>query len=126
MFRFLRKKCFAILDAADNSVTFSKKLCKKLDVFNLDNARIITFKLAGSELYAFSVNPVLDEDTALSEIQYNSKHRCIGYEALCPTVNRIFYDYGIPAGTICKLSVTPAIIHGQNDSDVHYFIFEKP
>ena len=103
-----RSKCYVIADARDNSLTFSKELCRELDVFNLEDSRMMVLSLAGDgpRRYAFMpVPPDFKERTQLATIQYNSKYRCIGIESLVPTVNRIFYDYGIPANCKCRLSV---------------------
>lgn len=104
-----KRRCFVIADAKDNSITLSKQLCKVIGVFNLEENKILVFRLAntGSEkpCYAFALNPHLKEETQLCEIQYNAKHKCVGFETLCPTVNRIFYDYNLPADSVCKLTV---------------------
>lgn len=113
MFRKLRylldrKGCYVIADAKDNSVTFSKGLCSLLDLFNLDQVKVYVAELTGTggaKEYAFILNPKIDEPTQLADIMYNSKHKCVGFESLCPTVNRIFYDYGLPADSTCRLSV---------------------
>ena len=103
-----RKGCFVIADARDNSITFSKGLCTLLDVFHLDAVKVYVTSLSGQEgkkEYAFLLNPPIGEPTQLADIMYDTKHKCIGFESLCPTVNRIFYDYGLPADSTCKLSV---------------------
>lgn len=99
---------YAILDSSDNSVTVSKKLFRRMDVVGKDKAAVYVFKVGDD--YAFTVNPPL-ENTQLNEVQYNQKYKCIGFETLCPTVNRIFYDYGIKAGK-CKMTVIPEDIKG--------------
>lgn len=104
---FNRSKCYVIADSRDNSLTFSRQLCREIDVFNLDDNRVMVFSLKGEgpKRYGFMVNPELEQETQVNLIQYNSKYKSIGIESLCPTVNRIFYDYGIPANTKCRLSV---------------------
>lgn len=105
--RFLGNlRCFVIADASDNSITFSKGLCNKMRLLELDKAMVMTFLVSDSGRYAFTINPPFTEDeTQLAEVSYNGKYRCIGYECLVPTVNRIFYDYGLPMDSRCKLSV---------------------
>lgn len=113
MFRKLKyllnkKDCFVIADAKDNSITFSKGLCSLLDLWNLEQVKVYVTTLTGVEgkkQYAFILNPPIDVPTQLADIMYDSKHKCIGFESLCPTVNRIFYDYNLPADSSCKLSV---------------------
>ncbi len=96
---------YVIADATDNSITFSKRLFKDLDVMNLKAARVYTFFIPDTNCYGFMLNPEFEQETQLADIQYNSKKRCVGYECLVPTVNRIFFDYGLPANTRCKLSI---------------------
>ena len=112
--RWLRlRKFYVIADATDNSITLSKWLFRMMDVYNQDEAKVFVFSVnqindigeAFQKEYAFTLNPKLEQETQLCDIQYNQKHRCIGFETLNPTVNRIFYDYGLHTDTRCKLSV---------------------
>lgn len=91
---------YVILDPEDNSVTLSRKLYKHIER-NPREHKVFVFKV-GDE-YGFTLN-IPQEPTQISIIQYNSKYKSIGFETLCPTVNRIFYDYGLPLGK-CKLTV---------------------
>lgn len=121
---FHRHGLYVIADARDSSLTLSKGLCKAIGVYNLDENKVLVCSLSGHSVptYGFILNPKLETETQLSEIQYNSKHKCIGFETLCPTVNRIFYDYGLPAYSICKLSVKAAIA----GDGTRYFIICNP
>ena len=110
-------RLYVIADATDNSITFSKDLFFLLDVMEKEQAKVYIFHLANActedgnnayHLYAFCINPPIDQETVLADIQYNSKYYCVGFESLCPTVNRIFYDYGITAIGRVKLSVAAA------------------
>lgn len=110
-------RLYVIADSTDNSVTFSRDLFRMLDVMDEAEAKVFVFKLSnvcGAPLhdrygmrYAFTVNYPFSQETQVADIQYNPKHRCIGFECLCPTVNQIFYDYGLPAMSKAKLSVIP-------------------
>mgnify|MGYP000001664248 CR=1 FL=1 len=102
---FRRWTFYVIADANDNSITFSRALCSHIDVTALDVAKVMVCRVGKD--YCFMVNPDIDRDTQLADIQYNTRYRCVGFETLVPTVNRIFYDYGMPAGTRAKLSVEP-------------------
>lgn len=66
--------------------------------------------------------PVSEKDTQIADIQYNDLHMTIGFESLCPTVNRIFYDYGIGAIGNAKLSVTPS----RTADDKIFYKIERP
>ena len=100
---FRHRRMYVIADAQDNSVTISKALFKHMKVMKQDEAKVMVFR-AGDN-YCFTLNPTIEQPTQLADIQYNSKYRCIGFECLVPTVNRIFYDYGLPANSRVKISV---------------------
>lgn len=95
---------YVIVDGADNSVTLSKRLAKKMKVMQLAEVKVFVFYIPDMHSYGFMLNPHFESETQLSELQYNDKYRSIGFETLCPTVNRILYDYGLPQ-VKCKLSV---------------------
>jgi hypothetical protein len=103
---------FVIADGADNSVTFSQQLFRHIR------------RAAGDDTqhYGFTIDPQLEQDTQLADIQYNSKHRCLGFESLNPTVQRILYDYGVNVvDRPVKLSVS---VHTTNS--LTYYQIEKP
>lgn len=112
---YRHRSLYVIADPADNSVTLSRALFEHMDVMNQEQAKVFMFRMSGasrhcSKVYAFTLNPDIEQPTCLADIQYNSKHRSIGFEALVPTVNRIFYDYGLPYDRPVKLSVEPATV----------------
>jgi len=107
-----RRSFYVICDPADNSVTLSKALFKHMGVMKMEKAQVYVFSLATGMLpfrdkgeYGFITNPEFDCETQLADIQYNGKHKTIGFECLVPTVNRIFYEYGLPHDKPVKLSV---------------------
>ena len=130
--QYQQRTMYVIADPADNSITFSRRLFKRMDVMKLDVAKVMVFTVADKNLrssYAFCLNPPLDEPTQLADIQYNSKHKTIGFESLVPTVNRIFYDYGLPFDRKVKLSVsvenTP-LVPELCSHPVVYYIIHRP
>lgn len=134
-------RMYVILDARDNSVTMSRELCRHIGVDDLEQAKVFVFSIAGSDacgerkceaggedgaglgdkVYGFCVNPDVGEDAPLADIQYNSKYHCIGFESLVPTVNRILYDYQMPAGIRARLSVEHRTAPG-----LDYYIIHRP
>lgn len=119
---FRSNRLYVIADMTDSSVTVSKKLYKAMGVEDADCIRIFVFK-AGNE-FGFSVNweETECEDMPYSNLQYNSKHKTIGFETLNPTVAKMFYDYNIPSDiTKCKLSVSIEDANGRS-----YFKIHKP
>ena len=100
-------RLYVIADAKDSSVTFSRGLYKRLRVMRQTEAKIIVFTVSGTHDYAFMMNPpgLTKEDTQLADIMYDYSDGSVGFESLVPTVNRIFFDYGLPAESKWKLNV---------------------
>ena len=118
------RRPYVIMDGRDNSVTFSHRLYRHIELSThcKDAAKVFVFQIPDWHTYGFSVNPVLEKETQLADIQYNGKYKTIGFESLCPTVGRILYDYGMPDGLKVKLTVT---IHRLGDGGLFYNI-ERP
>ena len=100
-------RLYVIADAKDNSITFSRGLFKRMRIMQQDEANIICFRISGTSDYGFMLNPpgIDTASTQIATVMYNSEHKCIGFESLVPTVNRIFYDYLLPANSTWKLPV---------------------
>ncbi len=97
---------YIIADPNDNSITFSKQLVERMGLMDIGMAKAFVFIISkAGGCYGLTINPDLSDSDHLPDIMYNSKYKCIGFESLCPTVNRIFYDYGLPFDTKCKLAV---------------------
>lgn len=125
---FRRRSFFVICDPSDNSVTLSKALFKHMGVMEMDAAKVYVFSLATGAApfrdkgeYGFILNPDFDQETQLADIQYNAQHKTIGFECLVPTVNRIFYDYGLPFDKPAKLSVQVCVAQ-----DIQYYKICRP
>lgn len=117
---------FVIADGRDNSVTFSRRLFNHLHVFEQEEAKVYVFHLCNSvqgPLYAFMLNPEIELPTQLADIQFNQKHKCIGFECLVPTVNRILYDYRIQPERSVRLSVRP--VFEPHHQKYYYIILPK-
>ncbi len=100
-----RRACYVIADTRDNSITFSRRLFKELDIMGMDMAKVFVFFIPETGHYAFTLNPKIEQETQLADVMYNGKFKTIGFESLVPTVNKIFYDYGMDSDIACKLSV---------------------
>lgn len=102
------RRCYVIADPKDNSITLSKRLFAHIKR-NADGdgmAKVFVFFVPDEDRYAFMVNPNIEQETQMCEIQYNAKYKCIGFESLCPTVGRIFYDYGLAADKQKRLPIS--------------------
>lgn len=108
MKRWRAARYFVIADPSDNSITLSKNLFRHMHKnAGVDSeATVFVFRIPEQETFGFMVNPSLDRPTQLCQVQYNEKYRCIGFETLCPSVGRMFYDFGLPALRAIKLSVS--------------------
>lgn len=102
------RRCYVIADPTDSGITLSHALFRHMrgSVLSGEPAKVFVFFMPSENRYGFMINPRIDSPTQLCDIQFNSKYRCIGFESLCPTVSRIFYDYGIKNISPCKLSVS--------------------
>ena len=93
------KKRYITADASDNSITLSEKICKDLQI-DKGITRIFLFKIKGENSYAFKrVSKDFGEQTECGIVSYNPVLKTFGFIALCPTVNKIFYDLGIKSET---------------------------
>jgi hypothetical protein len=119
----LDPKLYVILDMNDSSISFSKVLHKDIEESHLKRknakGKVYAFYEPTSKKYGFAVDADITSNTQLADIQYNSKHGCVGFESLNPTVARILYDYGIKEEKV-KLNVTKRIA-----GDVCYYRIEK-
>lgn len=99
---------YVVADPADNSITLSKRLFRHIRD-NADaggEASVFVFRIPQNAAFGFMVNHGIDKPTQLCRIQYNGRYRCVGFETLCPSVGRIFFEYGLPPFRQAKLSVS--------------------
>ena len=130
--RYNKRGMYVIADGRDNSVTLSKRLFEVMKKDELsradgdpeaeptDGVKIYVFYIPADDCYGFTVNPVMSQETQLCTLQYNEKYKCVGFESLVPTVNRILYDYGLLAFSSFKLSVERCI-NGMGDITFVYY-----
>lgn len=118
----LRRHFYIIADASDNSMTINQELYNAMNVENAEDIRIFVFRVEDSFGFIINSEETKNDNVHYSTLQYNSKHKSIGFETLNPTVNRMFYDFKLP-GTItkCKLSVTKEKVKERT-----YFKIHKP
>lgn len=123
-----RKTCFVIADPRDNSVTLSESLAKRLKVFKRDVTNIFVFYIPALREYGFVVNAPMGDDVQMGTVQYNSKHRCVGFESLNPTVSSILFDYmpHAPHDVAVKLSVRTHKRIKIADDKYMVFVIERP
>ena len=113
---------YVIADPSDNSVTLSRPLFAHMRKEAGDDASVFVFRIPHHGTFGFMLNHDIAEPTQLCQIQYNGKYRCIGFETLCPSVGRIFFEYGLPALRPVKLSVS---VH-RTPQGKTYYQFDVP
>lgn len=115
---------YVIADPADNSITLSKRLFHhiKNNAAEGDAPVVFVFRIPEDGTFGFMLNPGIEQPTQMCEIQYNGKHKCVGFESLCPSVGLMLYEHGLPGDSIVKLSVS---IHHTSKGLIYYQI-EKP
>lgn len=119
---WLSMRYYVIADPADNSITLSRHLFKHIKSHNEEcDPKVFVFRISKNETFGFMLNPDIEQPTQMCDIQYNPKYHCVGFETLCPSVGRIFYEYGLPDHKV-KLSVS---IHKSQNRKL-YYQFDKP
>lgn len=120
------RRNFVIVDPNDSSITFSRSLfrnIKQLTEKSDNPPKAFVFYTPATRCYGFVIHVPFSQPTQLADIQYNSKHKCIGFESLNPTVSKILYDYGVAqAMKPCKLTVTTQL----TPQGRLYFQIERP
>ena len=102
------RRLYVIADPSDSSITLSRALFSHMrrNAGEGEGAKVLAFAVPESGTFGFMVNPKLERDTVTCQIQYNAEYRCVGFEALCPTVAMILYNYGFGADAAAKLGVS--------------------
>ena len=114
------RRMYVTADPDDSSLTFSKSLCRHLRLDEQEEAKVFVFRITEDGTFGFVLNPVLEQETQLADVQYNDKYNCIGIETLNPTVSRIYYDYRLPM-KVLKLPVEVCETNGMT-----YYKMHKP
>ena len=101
---------YVVADPADNSVTLSKRLFRHITMQaereGVADASVFVFRVKNGKEFGFMAGHGVEESAGLCRIQYNGKYKCVGFQTLCPSVGRIFFDYGLPALKPARLSVS--------------------
>lgn len=103
----MRGRYYVVADPNDNSVTLSEDLFNHLKDHSPDCslAQVFAFAVPKKKTFGFMFNPKFDSPTQLCDIQINDKYKSVGFESLCPSVTRMFYDFGMPIKGSAKFSV---------------------
>lgn len=127
LFRKLRDKIFSAmtnvmlfveLDATDNSITLSRRLVNHVKDKITEENNVYVFKVLEEYAFAINVKELKNEDTVRAPLQYNDRHKTVGFYAACPSVNRIVYDYNLPDQAIVR-------VKKKRKNNIEYFIMKK-
>lgn len=127
LFRKLRDKIFSAmtnvmlfveLDATDNSITLSRRLVKHVKDKITEENNVYVFKVLEEYAFAINVKELKNEDTVRAPLQYNDRHKTVGFYAACPSVNRIVYDYNLPDQAIVR-------VKKKRKKNIEYFIMKN-
>ena len=97
-----------IADPTDDTITFSRALCRRTKIFDKEKAEVLVFRTPdGCYNFCFAEDIAdLPKDTATWPVQYNTRYNTAGFHCPEPTVNRIFYDYGLSPDGPCQLRIS--------------------
>ena len=109
---------FVELDATDNSITLSRRLVNHVKDKITEENNVYVFKVLEEYAFAINVKELKNEDTVRAPLQYNDRHKTVGFYAACPSVNRIVYDYNLPDQAIVR-------VKKKRNNNIEYFIMKK-
>ena len=116
-------------DGRDSSITISYGLAQHMRLMEQEQAKVFVFRMDDDNgHFAFILNPkeLQGVDTVWCQVQFNNRHHCIGFETLCPTVQRIFCDYGIPSEHCFQTIRMSVIPHDMPYGDEVYYEIVPP
>lgn len=118
---------YVVLSAADDSVTFSPALLRAIRRHTGNDLKVLTLGVSGTQDYCFFVGPKMEELTdglKLPTIQYDIRTKEYGYHCFSPTVNKMFYEWGLDADAKVKCKVTRKKVRGQWCYIIHGRLWE--
>lgn len=101
--RLVNRGRYAIVDPADNSLTFSRRLLRSLHLQDGKENYALMFRVSSTGLFAFVANPEGMEGADLRNIQINQRLGTVGFET--PAVQRIYHEYGLPVSEMSRMRV---------------------
>lgn len=117
---------FVVLDGRCNSVTVSKCLYHHMTKPERSDYKIFVFKTSDTKQYCFAFREdfeqLKDTNTIFTELQFNEKHKKIGFRTDKPSVTGILSEYGIQAEGMVRLSVLPR----KTDNGSTFYEIQKP
>lgn len=114
--RLFGMRLYVVLNAADDSVTFSPALLRKIRRHTKGDLRVLTLAVKDTSDYCFFVAPKMEElkeEVQLPLIQYDIRTKEYGYHCFSPTVNKMLYGWGLEPDSKVKCRVSRKRLRGQ-------------
>jgi hypothetical protein len=87
-----------------------------------NSAQVFVFAIPEERTYGFTTH-IPQEPTQLCTIQYNSRYHSVGFESLCPSVVKMYYDYLFSLNRRYKLYVK--VRHTADGSTIFYQLIRR-
>lgn len=108
---FRYRNDFVVLDGRANSVTLSKGIYDHIMQKERTDNSIFMFRLSDRGTYGFCMREDWEElrkaNTAFTQLQFNKKHKKIGFRSDYPSVTAIIDEYDLPLNRMVRLTCIP-------------------
>ena len=102
---------FVVLDGRANSVTLSKGIYDHIMQKERTDNSIFVFRLSDRGTYGFCMREDWKElskvNTIFTQLQFNQKHKKIGFRSDYPSVTAILDEYDLPLDRMVRLTCIP-------------------
>ena len=108
---FMYRNYFVILDGRVNSVTLSKGVYRHIMHKERTDNSVFVFRLSDRGTYGFCMREDWEElckaNTAFTQLQFNQKHKKVGFRSDRPSVTAILDEYNLPLNRMVRLTCIP-------------------
>lgn len=108
---FRHRNDFVVLDGRANSVTLSKGIYEHIMQKERTDNSIFVFRLSNRGTYGFCMREDWKElskvNTIFTQLQFNQKHKKIGFRSDYPSVTAILDEYDLPLDRMVRLTCIP-------------------
>lgn len=108
---FRHRNNFVVLDGRANSVTLSKGIYDHIMHKERLDTSIFVFRLSDRGTYGFCMRNDWEElriaNTAFTQLQFNQKHKKVGFRSDYPSVTAILDEYNLPLNRMVRLTCIP-------------------
>ena len=108
---FRYRNHYVVLDGRANSVTLSKGIYDHIMRKERTDYSVFVFRLPDRGTYAFCMREDWEElsktNTIFTQLQFNQKHKKIGFRSDYPSVTAILDAYNLPLDRMVRLTCIP-------------------